>query len=749
MGRLDTNIAPTPDELNKFFENHINSNKFDPGEINLEDGWDLVNAYMYEHGMARAQLESYNYLVEKGIGIIIDSLPTIEGKCDYRHEVHSIKFSDGRLSHPHIVEQDTRKKIVVDEKSKSLKKDLSSVTFTNPKVSKDRKASYHSKIYVKCTWTITTRKPGEEEKVVTRVYPNMGFGYLPVMKNSSICPLSDMDEAGLYAIGEDPLDVGGYFDMNGGEKVLISQVRMIYNHVMVSQKSAVGGKTCYEAEIRSSREMCYKPASQFVLRYKVMSKGEGAANIRAVALPYMKQGQEIPVGIIFKALGITKDEDLCFMISHNLLDRRMLTLVRGSLREANKEVKTQEEALEYIGTRTTTTFDKQKDKDQEKAAKIKCARDLLTRDLFPHVGENFQAKAYYLGFMTNKLLSVVLGRIKEDDRDHYKNKRIITAGQLLGELFQQIATKSIKEFRSTLIKYLDEDRPLDIAGIIKEKAITQGIKYCISTGNWSANKIVGTKNGVSAVLVRISYLATLSHLNRVNTPAGKEGKLTKPRHLAGTQWGYTCGNETPESQSVGLVNNLALLCAVSLGDYSYPFMDVIRDSGIKWLLECSREEISKLTKVFVNGNWIGMIDTPNKLVQEMKELKVSLNINCETGVVYDILNNQVRINTDPGRTMRPLYVVRDNKLSITKDRIRRMKNNYRDGWFQIMLEGHVEYIDVDESEASLIAMFSKDLKSQTKKYTHCELHPGTILGVSAGTIPFANSNPGARNTFQW
>lgn len=503
-------------------------------DISPHDAWKVVDAYTDEYGLVRGQIESYNNFVDRIIPQLIDSLPIIEGKCEnlnsaHRYETHTIKFSNPRLTRPHLIEQ-SRKKITIDEKTKSVIKDTSSITLTRPKTARDRKLTYSGRLYVECTHTITKKIPGEEEKSITRHNPTLGFGYIPIIVKSDYCALNGLDEQSLYEMGEDPSDPGGYFITNGGEKVLIAQERMRYNHVFVFKKTSTSNKAIYEAEVRSIREMSYRPASLVAMRFKTISKKGGLPTVRIIGFPYLRQGQEIPLSILFKALGITSDEEMCFRIVHNMNDAELLSLLRGTIREGNREVKTQEEALNYIGMRTTNT-------EKDKALRIQYVRDLLTRELFPHVGDDHDVKAHFLGMMAKELIMVSMGRKEQSDRDHYGQKRVSAAGQLMGELLAQIFQKLIKDSRNTLNKYLNEGRPFDVSLLVKEKAVTQGLKYAISTGNWSANKIAGNKSGVSAVLMRLSFISTLSHLRRINTPIGKDGKLSKPRHLSGTHWG--------------------------------------------------------------------------------------------------------------------------------------------------------------------------------------------------------------------
>lgn len=173
--------------------------------------WKVVAEYFKEFNIIRHQTESFNHFCDSMIQQLIDSLPAIEARCDnmnspHRYETHSIRFGKASLTKPHMIEQDSRKQIKVDQKTKSLIKDISSLTLITPKIARERKLTYSSRLYVECTHTVTIRKPSEQEKQVVRHYPTMGFGYIPIMVKCDYCALAGMDENELYAAGEDPYD---------------------------------------------------------------------------------------------------------------------------------------------------------------------------------------------------------------------------------------------------------------------------------------------------------------------------------------------------------------------------------------------------------------------------------------------------------------------------------------------------------------------------------------------------------------
>lgn len=206
-----------------------------------------------------------------------------------------------------------------------------------------------------------------------------------------------------------------------------------------------------------------------------------------------------------------------------------------------------------------------------------------------------------------------------------------------------------------------------------------------------------------------------------------------------------------QGQSCGLVKNFALLCYISMGDSSYHFMDVLFDCGMKSLKKgISQEEITTWYSIHVNGAWIGIVKDGTSLVKKMRELRRRIEINWETGIAIDYGSRLIRINTDSGRAMRPLLIVENGNILITRERILQLSGElnpkYDDSWTRLLAEGLIEFLDVEEEENAMIAMYAKEVNDSS---THCEIHPATMYGVAASLIPFPDHSPSARNTFQW
>jgi DNA-directed RNA polymerase II subunit RPB2 len=542
---------------------------------------------------------------------------------------------------------------------------------------------------------------------------------------------------------------------------------MASNMVFIFARSPPS-KFSHVAECRSSNEASNRGPSSIAVM--VMSKGKktGCAGSIRVQIPYVKA--DFPVFILFRALGVCKDEEIIKLITM-CGDRDLEDALLPSVEEA-QEVQTQEEALNFLGKRGTIM-------GAVREARVKYANDLLHRELLPHVdvvcpedrdgGEHEAAvqnnKAHYLAYMVHRLLLVSLGRRREDDRDHYASKRIDLAGPLLSGLLRLLLRKAWKEARIYIQKQADSGKDVNVLNAIKHVTITRGLKYSLATGNWGEQGKAGGRVGVSQVISRLTIASTLSHLRRINSPVGRDGKMTKPRQLHNTLWGKFCPAETPEGQACGLVKNLALMCQVTTGTSSEPLVDLLTDwqQGAVTLVEAARDgELGSLTKVFVNGVWVAMHRTKlMTLATSLRAKRRMLDVNPEMSVSTDVELNELRVVTDAGRPSRPLFVVQDNSLLLTKTHGKFLRagsdnNNACYGWNNLVNEGILEFVDTAEEETTRIAMTIKDLQLHEQvseythliKYTHCEMHPSMILGVCASIIPFPDHNQSPRNTYQ-
>lgn len=360
---------------------------------------------------------------------------------------------------------------------------------------------------------------------------------------------------------------------------------------------------------------------------------------------------------------------------------------------------------------------------------------------------------------------IILGRRESDDRDHYANKRLDMAGSLLAMLFRQLFKRVVSDMRkyvkfwrqflsnSRLQKQIDRGVPIDVKECISNNIVSHGLKYSLATGNWGdVRGGVTPRAGVSQVLNRLTFASSLSHLRRLNAPMGREGKLAKPRQLHNTQWGIVCPAETPEGAAIGLVKNLALMAHITVGSPATALQEFLEDYSVESLDELvNPQHIATSSKVFMNGIWVGIHRDPESLVSNLRELRRGTQFSSEVSIVRDIGAKEIRIFTDGGRAARPLLIVDGKQLKITKSHVDMLTHNDVNidfTWEDLLQQGLVEYIDVEEEETVLIAMKPQNVVQDDRNYTHCEIHPAMILGVSASIIPFPDHNQSPRNTYQ-
>ena len=440
----------------------------------------------------------------------------LAGQDAYEQHGHQIKFGQVYVSKPVIYE--------ADGESREL----------YPQECRLRALTYHSQVFVDITVNQYElddfgRFTVNAEPLNTKNFPKLKLGNVPIMLRSRYCILSNRIDRDLTKVGECVFDQGGYFVINGSEKVMIAQERLANNHVYCFQKMQPD-KFEWVCETRSHIASGARPTSTMQLQ---MHRSGGKLSIDghqiSGTLPYIRKS--VPVVIIFRALGFISDKDVIEHIVYDFRDVDMMERFRPSLEESSP-IQNQSTALDYIGKRGSA-------ENVERKQRIQYAREILQKETLPHVGtmENCETKkAFFLGYTVHKMLMCSLGRMEEDDRDHFGKKRLDLAGPLLGGQFRMLFKKLTKEVQKYLQRSVDEGRMFNMAQAMKSTVISDGLKYSLATGNWGDRK-APNKAGVVQVLNRLTYASALSHLRRMNAPFPKEGKLAKPRMLHCTHWG--------------------------------------------------------------------------------------------------------------------------------------------------------------------------------------------------------------------
>jgi len=722
-----------------------------------EEPYEIIESYFagqHLERLVRHQIESYNHFINYQIQRTIQMFNpvTIRSENDYIPEKGQyflevqVSFENFKLYPPQIHENNGATKVMLPQEAK-----LRNFTYASTMT-----------VDVKIEYIVRNTEAMDTPRTITKILPKINIGKMPIMLKSAICVLTQNSHIHAQFTGECPMDCGGYFIIKGSEKTVLGQERAAENRVYCFDGKNTA-KWNWVAEIKSIPD--FKCISPKQIEMMITSKNNGFGNGIYVNIPRIKQ--PIELFVVFRALGVISDKEICEKIVLNISDENTATILdalQGSIVEANKYL-SQEDAIRHITAHVAYT-PMNMDRETGQAKKREFAIEVLQNDLFPHCKTAVQ-KIYMLGYMANKLIQTSLGWISTDDRDSYLNKRIDLTGTLLNNLFRNYFNKLVKEMQKQVVREINvgswrstEDyehiiNMTNIYKIMKSTTIENGINRALSTGDFSIKQANSSKVGVAQVLNRLTYVASLSHLRRINTPLEKSGELIAPRKLHNTTWGFLCPAETPEGQSIGVVKNISYMAHLTIPTNSSSLYEYVTPFIIKVEDVLSTLELYKKVKVFVNGTWVGITNTPFELYKEMKEKKYKGIINIYTSIVFDFKMLEIRICNDGGRLTRPLLRVRDNRAIITKDIINKLTNRELT-WNDLLTscrldESVIEYIDPEEQNYSMIAMKTKEgflVDKATYDFTHCEIHPSTIFGVLASCIPFPEHNQAPRNTYQ-
>ncbi len=471
--------------------------------VNEAQIFSMVENYIKNKGLIIHQIDSYDKFIHSDIQRTISEEGDIQIEKSTK-DIFTVKFGEVYIPQPTIIEENRN------------------VTTLYPNRARNDDLYYETGIYVDIMETLRdTENNILEQNVHTRVL----IAKIPVMLQSSICNLTSCTPEEKIKKGECENDYGGYFIIKGKERVLVGQIHGIYNQVLVlSQKSTEKFK--FIAEIRSMSE----ETGHSVLVQAKISQDEKSI---VLSIPYIKE--VIPIGVIFKALGYIKDEEIETVLGFpKFIKAKFLKqIIRDS-----SFIKTQEDALQHIGQHSIHVIKEEKRRDY--------AWQVVDTELFPHLGVTAtrKEKVYFLGQMITKLLMTSSGIRKEDDRDNYINKRVEMSGNLLSELFRTLYKRYLKTLQQQLEKKKFNPEVMSI--IARNNSITTGIRVCLATGTWGVQKNAYVRTGVSQVLSRLTYGAFLSHLRRLSIPIGKEGKNSKIRQIHPSQIMFICPAESPE-----------------------------------------------------------------------------------------------------------------------------------------------------------------------------------------------------------
>ena len=654
--------------------------------------WPIIQDILKREGIARQHLNSFDEFLERGLQSIINEV----GQIDIENAEYPYKIQLGKvkLQQPRMMELD------------------GSITHITPAEARLRNVSYSAPIMMEASVI-------EDGKILESRFVHIGD--VPVMAKSNACILHNFSTQKLIDAQEDPQDPGGYFIINGSERVIVGLEDLSYNKIIVDRET-VGGNIVFKAKVYSSI-VGYRAKLELVM------KNDGLIVARIPGSPV-----DIPVVTLMRALGLESDREIASVVS--LVDQIQDEL-EGSFEKAG-DVPTSKDAIVYISKRIAPGMLEE--------FQIKRAETLLDWGLLPHLGkhpENRKEKAQFLGEAACKLLELKLGWITPDDKDHYGNKVIKFAGQMLADLFRTAFRNLVRDMKYQLERSGQKRGINAVAAAIRPGIITDKLNNAIATGNWGRGRV-----GVTQLLDRTNYLSTISHLRRIQSPLSRTQPNFEARDLHATHFGRICPSETPEGSNCGLVKNLALSGIISVNVQSEEIVEKIFDLGTVHFFDAKEDLKKDGTRVFVDGRLIGYYKEGGELAQSLRELRRTSKVHPHVGISFhksDIEGSTRRlyVNCNAGRVLRPLIIIKDNKSLLTSELLDKISKKLL-SWTDLLRMGILEVLDANEEENCYVALDEKD----TKKHTHLEVFTPSILGAGASIIPYPEHNQSPRNTYE-
>ena len=654
--------------------------------------WPIIQDILKREGIARQHLNSFDEFLERGLQSIINEVGQIE--IENAEYPYKIQLGKVKLQQPRMMELD------------------GSITHITPAEARLRNVSYSAPVMMEASVI-------EDGKILESRFVHIGD--VPVMAKSNACILNNFSSQKLVEHGEDPNDPGGYFIINGSERVIVGLEDLSYNKIIVDKES-VGGNTVFKAKVYSSI-VGYRAKLELVM------KNDGLIVARIPGSPV-----DIPVIILMRALGLESDKEIAAAVS--LVDQVQDEL-EGSFEKA-ADVTTSKDSIVYISKRIAPGMLEE--------FQIKRAETLLDWGLLPHLGkhpENRKEKAQFLGEAACKLLELKLGWINPDDKDHYGNKVIKFAGQMLADLFRTAFRNLVRDMKYQLERSGQKRGINAVAAAIRPGIISDKLNNAIATGNWGRGRV-----GVTQLLDRTNYLSTISHLRRIQSPLSRTQPNFEARDLHATHFGRICPSETPEGSNCGLVKNIALSGIISVNIPSEEIVEKLYDLGTVHFFDAKDDLKEDGTRIFVDGRLIGYFKDGEQLAESLRELRRNSKIHPHVGISFhksDIegATKRLYVNCNAGRVLRPLIIIKDNRSLLTQELLDKVSKKLL-SWNDLLRMGVLELIDANEEENCYVTLNEKE----TKKHTHLEVFPPSILGAGASIIPYPEHNQSPRNTYE-
>jgi DNA-directed RNA polymerase II subunit RPB2 len=713
-------------------------------ETDFKTTWQVMETYLRDTSfLVGHQLDGYNQFISHGIPQIIKENNPIRFLKDGQE---ILLYFGGRkgdqiyYGKPTLIEKDNQE-------------------YLYPNLARLHNMTYALSIHYDVDIEFTKEKEKREIKL-EKVY----LGKFPIMLQSNQCILNGLAPSARYYAGECLEDKGGYFIVDGMEKVILPQEKFADNMLYVRQDLSENAEYWYSCEIRSVSEDSSKPTRYTSV--KMLAPTARVSNQQfVVILPNVRK--PVPLFILMRALGVISDKDILkFCLLDLSEESATLELFRPSIYDA-RQIYTQTVALEFIGKLT-------------KRQTLVSAQDILMNYFLPHLGTvNWIEKAYFVGMMVNRIVSVALEREKATDRDHFQYKRVESAGQLLYNLFREyylIQQKDLQKsigmilyFKPNYLESMDSFITLiteNTRTLFADRIVETGVRKAFK-GNWGAN--ANTKKiGVVQDLNRLSWFTYGDMVRKIILPMESSSKAVGPHLLHASQWGYMDPVDSPDGGNIGLHKHLAITTSLTIGFPGSKFIGWLWEHfpNLRKLEHATPLEIFQKIRVFVNGNWIGLYpDNPFDFMDILKKHRRLGLLPLFLSISFDIRHKILSFYTDSGRVSRPIFYLDGGSWSKTWKTLpsRTTWRELTQGTLSVsskpwtFLEKEdlekayqehralVEYIDCSEEECALIALTPP--QSNHTRYTHLEIHASMLFGIMGNSIIFPENNQFPRDCF--
>ncbi|KAL9226807.1 hypothetical protein vseg_002576 [Gypsophila vaccaria] len=714
----------------------MNVDLLDVGEASLMNFCKKASSSFFkEYGLISHQINSYNNFVKYGIQKVFDAIeeikiepgydPSKKGDGEWRYA--TVKFGKVELEQPMFW---TGEKFLADGGKDFIKLLPRHARLQNMTYSARLKVETHLQVYTQEKVRSDKFKTGKSEYVEKRILKEDSsdaiIGRIPVMVNSDICWMSGAEK------GDCEFDNGGYFIVKGAEKAFIAQEQISLRRLWVT--SDPFWKVAYRSDNKRRRvhvKLVENPKADNI---------QGGEKVLSV---YCLSTVEVPVWILFFALGVENDREVVELIDYNIDDGRITNILFASIHDADEKCdsfRRGSNAFDYIDRVIK----------ESKFPPSESTKEFLDKNLFPSLSTAKQ-KARFLGYMVKCLLQGFTGRRKPDNRDDFRNKRLELASELLERELRVHMRHAEKRMVKAMQRDLYGDRDLlAVDHYLEASIVTNGLTRAFSTGAWAHPYIRTDRvSGVVANLRRTNPLQTVCDMRKSRQQVSYTGKVGDARYPHPSHWGKLCFLSTPDGENCGLVKNLAATGLVSsdlIQEERERLLRKLVSCGLETLVDDTCSSLRGKAKVLVDGEWVGVCSDSSAFVDELRRLRRRNPFLNQVEIKQDLQNAEVRIFCDAGRILRPLLVV---------ENLRKIKLLKGDEFsFQTLLDkGIIELIGVEEEEDCRTAwgikyLFTGEKGKGPDKYTHCELDMSFLLGVSCGIIPFANHDHARRVLYQ-